>query len=527
MANKPSNATALARAAHVVADQDEVFGFLAAPEAHGGKAVSRVDTHGAVVFLAGDHAYKVKRAVKFPFMDFSTLEKRRTACEAELRINRLNAPDIYIDAIPIVRQRGALRLGGPGEVVEWAVRMRRFDERRTLDRVAERDGLTMSLIERMADAIVVAQRRAPPCPDVDAVGALGAVIEGNARELGESPDLFAPDRAAELTRRSRERLWALAPLLAERARAGLVRRCHGDLHLRNMVMLGDMPCLFDALEFDESLAMIDVLYDTAFLLMDLLNRDLVREASYLFNRYLQAWADTRQLKGLAALPLFISVRASIRAKVIAAGLAHLAAIEQADAAAAARGYFALALTALDPAAPRLVAIGGLSGTGKSTLAAALAAGLGHLPGAVHLRSDVVRKQILGVAEFERLPPSAYDAASSEAVYTEVRRQAELALGAGYSVVIDAVHQRPPERTALRSLAARLGLRFTGLWLEAAVDTLVTRVEGRVRDASDARADTVALQVRGDTGPIDWRRLDAGGDPREILVRAQEVLRAET
>lgn len=527
MADGQHNGTAEARASHVVEDQGEVYGFLAMSTTHGDVPVTRIDTHGAVVFLAGGHAYKVKRAVRFPFMDFSTLEKRRKACEAELRINRINAPDIYVDTVPIVRRGGSLQLGGPGEVVEWAVRMRRFDERCTLDHVAERGGLNEHLIEQMADAIVAARRSAPLHRNVDAAGALRAVIDGNARELNESPDLFLPDSVEALTCRSLDLFHTLEPLLAERASGGLVRRCHGDLHLRNIVMLGERPSLFDALEFDESLATIDVLYDTAFLLMDLLERGHMSQASYLINRYLQAWADPRQLTGLAALPLFISVRASIRAKVTAAGMTHLAASDRAGATKAARDYFSLSLATLDPVAPSLVAVGGLSGTGKSTLARGLAVGLGRPPGAVHLRSDVVRKQLAGVDEFERLPPAAYDAASSERVYAELRRQAELALTAGYSVVVDAVHQRPHERSAWRELAARLGARFTGLWLEAPLDTLVARVEGRARDASDARADTVALQARRGSGVVDWECLSASGGPSAVLTHAREVVRAET
>ncbi|MBX3499078.1 MAG: AAA family ATPase [Alphaproteobacteria bacterium] len=512
--------------AHVVEDQDEVLVFLANPSTHAGTTgVTRIDTHGAIVFLAGEHAYKVKRAVKFPFMDLSTLARRREACEAELRINRPNAPEIYLDTIPIVRRDGALFLGGPGDVVEWAVHMRRFDESRTLDRIAERGGLTQDMLERMADAVVDSQARAERRSGIDVAADLRAIIDGNTESLAESPELFAPHRVSALGRRSRDAIIRLAPALAERAQAGLVRRCHGDLHLRNMVMLGERPALFDALEFSEALATIDVLYDVAFLLMDLIERDLGYEASFFFNRYLTGWGDERQLSGLAALPLFISVRAAIRAKVLAAGLAHLDDAGRKAACEAAGRYLALAGRALVPAEPRLVAVGGLSGTGKSTVSARLAAEIGCLPGAVHLRSDVVRKRLWGVNEFDRLPGAAYDAQASDRVYTTLRRQAALALAAGYSVVVDAVHQRPEERDALRALAARLGAGFAGLWLDAPVDTLVARVERRARDASDARADTVALQVGRASGDIDWCRIDAAGDRVAVLERARLALRA--
>ncbi len=516
------DSNAVARSAHVVEDQEAVFRFLASAA---GAASTRVDTHGAAVFLGESDVYKVKCAVKFPFMDFSTLEKRRRACEAEVRINRANAPDLYLGAIPVVRRDGALSLGGAGEIVEWVVHMRRFDERRTLDRIADRGELTPAMIQRMAAAVALSQSRAEVRPSVDFAAHLGAVIDGDASDLAEAPELFEPARVAALTARSRQALTGVAPLLARRSAEGFVRRCHGDLHLRNIVDLAGAPTLFDALEFDEALATIDVLYDFAFLLMDLLERGLVRDANLVFNRYLVEWRDERQLSGLAALPLFVSVRAAIRAKVIAAGLAHLPPDERPRSAAMARRYFALAESALAAPAPRLIAIGGFSGTGKSTLAARLAPDIGRVPGAVHLRSDIERKRLFDVAEHERLPASAYDQRSGDAVYDILRRKAERAIAAGYSVVVDAVHQRAEEREALRQLAARLGVAFDGLWLDAPLRDLVDRVERRTDDASDARADTVALQAQRGSGAIDWHRIDAGGDAELVLERARLALGA--
>jgi aminoglycoside phosphotransferase family enzyme/predicted kinase len=506
----------------VVDDQEEVFRFLAADG-----AVARVDTHGAVVFLGDPHVYKVKRAVRFPFMDFSTLERRRQACEAEVRINRANAPDLYLGAIPVVRRDGALHLGGAGEAVEWVVHMRRFDERRTFDRIADRGELTADMVRRMAAAVALSQTRAAVRPGVDFAAHLRTVIDGNAGDLGEISELFEPVRVARLTARSRDALARVAPLLARRSADGFVRRCHGDLHLRNIVSLGDTATLFDALEFDETLATIDVLYDFAFLLMDLMERDLGRDANHLFNRYLAEWRDERQLTGIAALPLFVSVRAAIRAKVIAAGLAHLAEDERRQAAEAARRYFAQAESALAESVPRLFAIGGLSGTGKSTLAACLAPELGRGPGALHLSSDIERKHLFGVGEYDRLPAEAYDQRSNDAVYGILRRKAERAIVAGYSVIVDAVHQRVEERDAVRQLAARLGVGFAGLWLDAPLPELVARVSRRTHDASDAQADTVELQARRGAGAIDWHRIDASGDGMQALERARRVLRAQT
>lgn len=521
---KHGDATSAAQASHVVENQDEVFHFLSLPATYGlEQDVTHIDTHGAAVFLAGTNAYKVKRAVQFPFMDFSTLEKRRQACEAEVAVNRLDTPDIYLGVLPVVRHAGALRLGGEGEVVEWVVHMRRFDENLTLDRIAERDGLTPTLVTRMAVAVVASHARAPVRPEIDFSAALRGLIDENGKSLRETPALFDSARVEALTAHSHEALGHVTGLLRRRSAEGQVRRCHGDLHLRNLVLLNGEPTLFDAIEFDEALATIDVLYDLAFLLMDIAERGFRFEANLLFNRYLTECRDDRQIAGLAALPLFISVRAAIRAKVIAAGLGHLDPAEQQAAATAARHYLAFAETALKPLAPRLVAIGGLSGTGKSTLAARLAPEIGCVPGAVHLRSDIERKRQLGASEFKHLPSSAYDRLTTHAVYEALSHQAEIVLRGGYSVVIDAVHQCAEEREALQRIATRLGVSFAGLWLKAPVAVLVARVGNREHDASDADAEVVALQAQRAADAIDWHRIDAAGEFESVLGRARTAL----
>lgn len=509
---------------HVVQNQDAVFRFLAKAETHGlDHGVSRIDTHGAVVFLAGGDVYKVKRAVLFPFMDFSTLAKRRRACEAELVVNRPNAPGIYLDVVPIVSRGGSLHIGGDGLVVEWAVHMRRFDERMTLDHVTASGGLTPILIERLAAAIACAHDRAPARVGVDFATALHGLIDENARSLRETPALFDPRRVAALIVRSREELDRIAGTLRERAARGYVRRCHGDLHLRNIVIIGDRPTLFDALEFDENLATIDILYDLAFLLMDVTERGLRFEGNLLLNRYLVSCRDASQIAGLAALPLFMNIRAAIRAKVIAAGLGHLDAAARLAAMDAAKRYFAFAETSLDVASSRLVAIGGLSGTGKSTIAMRLALLIGCAPGALHLRSDIERKRQLGTSEGERLPASSYDKATTDAVYRALRHQAAVALRAGLGVVVDAVHRHVDEREAIRQVAVQLGVPFDGLWLEAAVELRIARVSKREHDASDADATVAASQVEEQPNANDWRRIDAKGQLDQVLGRARAAL----
>ena len=504
----------------VAADQSEVIAFLADPASHGlHTPVRRIDTHGAIVFLAGVFAYKLKRAIRFPFMDFSTLEKRRRACEAEIEINRPGAPTIYLDARPITRSWGQLCLGGPGPAIDWVVQMRRFDDSQTLDHLAEAGQLTPGLLCNLTQAILASHHRAAPADSIAATAALGTYIDQNEVAFGEAPALFEPDRVALAIDRSRTALASCRELLLQRGQQGLVRRCHGDLHLRNLVLIGGAPVLFDAIEFDEGIATCDLLYDLAFLLMDLWQRGLRREANVVLNRYLWDSGDPRHLSGLAALPLFLSIRAALRAKIAAAALAFARPDQHQATVDEARRYFEFSLSFLDTGPPLLLAIGGLSGTGKSTLAAALAPSIGGAPGAVHLRSDIERKRMFGVADTERLPAAAYAPGVDEEVYARLQRKARLALQAGASVIVDAVHISPQERSAIAATARDLGLPFRGIWLEAPPPVLTERVTTRSSDASDADATVVRLQLDHGPGAIDWARIDAGQPAAAVLEQA--------
>lgn len=507
-------------------DQREVTAFLGDPRSHGGVAVERVDTHAAMVFLAGDRAYKLKRAVRYPYLDYSTVERRHAACVAELTLNRRTAPTLYLRVAPVVRRGDGLALGGEGAappeaVLDWVVVMQRFPADALLERMAERGALTDDLTRALADSVAAFHQTAERRTDGGGAAAMRAVIDGNLRELRDSPALFPPDRVDRLATRSVAALDRLAPLMEARREAGFVRHGHGDLHLRNIVLLGGRPTLFDGIEFDESLAVIDIAYDLAFLLMDLEQRGLRAHANTVLNRWLDATGD---LEGLALLPLFLSMRAAVRAKVAAAA----ARLRGDDGGAAglrreAVGYLDLAIRALDPAPPRLVAVGGLSGTGKTRLALGLAPWIGPMPGAVVLRSDVLRKRLFGVADTDRLPAEAYDMAVTRRVYALLAEQARRVLAAGHAAVADAVHARPEERAAIAAVARDLRARFDGVWLDAPLATRVARVESRRGDASDATAEVATRQDSYDVGAIDWLRVDAGRDAADALADLRERL----
>ncbi len=303
-------------------------------------------------------------------------------------------------------------------------------------------------------------------------------------------------------------------LLNTRARAGKIRRCHGDLHLRNLCLVDNRPTLFDCIEFNAALATTDILYDLAFLLMDLWQAGMAAHANWLMNRYLDEHDET---DGLALLPFFMALRASIRAQVLAAQAELPDAASREEIVAQAQGYLSLAMQLLESAAPQLIAIGGLSGSGKSTVAAAIAHRIGPAPGARVLASDRIRKHLAGVSAETPLPPESYTAASSEAVYATLYERCRDTLAARWGVIADAVFSRSQERARVAQCADQAGVPFLGFWLEAKADILIPRVSARRGDASDAGAEVVRRQLERDHGPVDWEII-AAGDEAETTAR---------
>jgi hypothetical protein len=491
------------------------------------EAVKRIDTHAAVVFLAGGYAYKIKRAVRLPYLDFSTLEKRREVCEREVEINRNTAPDIYLGVVPIVRLGdGTLSIGGSGVPVEWAVKMRRFCQADLFDALAGKGALSIELMAPLAATIADMHARSKPVRDMGGVQAMADVVASTTASLMQAPPQLKASKVKDFARALRGTLRAGSTLLDARARKGTVRRCHGDLHLRNIVLIEGQPVLFDAIEFDEAIATVDIFYDLAFLLMDLWHRGLTHHANALFNAYLRA-PGTREplasLRGLALMPLFLAVRASVRAMVTLDRLPFVTGADQREAVGELGEFFELANMFLKPPPPRLIAVGGLSGTGKSTLAAALAPDIGAVPGALVVRSDIERKRLAGAGETMRLGSAHYSAAATGRVYRALYAKARVALAAGHSVILDAVFAKEDQRVRAEEIAREAKVPFTGLWLEAPDRQLIERVETRSSDASDADARVVRRQLGYETGHVSWERVDASGEPHIVKARAVGAL----
>jgi aminoglycoside phosphotransferase family enzyme/predicted kinase len=471
-----------------------------------GRSERVIETALARVFLTPDAAFKQKRAVRFDYVDFTTPELRHAALARELEFNRAAAPDIYRGIRRITRAAdGGLEFDGPGEELERVLEMRRFADDAVLS--ANPDALDGTMAEALGRTIARMHAAAP----LRSTSGLAYTVPSNtsvlrelAAELGESAvEALNTATAAEYVRRR--------PLLEARAASGFSRRCHGDLHLGNILVEQGRPVPFDCIEFNDALSDIDVFYDLAFLLMDLDFRGRRAVAVRVLSGYLDEAARSfapALWESVAALPLMLSVRAAVRAHVSAhSGEAELG-----------RRYLAAAQAHLAPARPVLAAVGGLSGSGKSSLAREIAPALGAAPGAVILRSDEIRKRQAGLAPTDAAPRSAYSARVDAAVFAEMFSTAEALLKAGRAVVLDATFTEPDLRARAEALAAECGVPFHGAWLTAPLPVLEARVGARVGDASDADVAVLRSQLTRDLGAMTWRVLDAS-PPAEATARA--------
>ncbi len=455
---------------------------------HPAQAVELLETHISWVLLAGDFAYKIKKPVSLGFADFSTLALRKHCCEEELRLNRRTAPELYLAVVPIAGTPEDPVLDGPGEAFEYAVKMRRFPQEALLDRVARAGALTAAQVEDFARSVAAFH-----------AGVARAGHEGRfgspAEILAEAVDNFAQlellDDPGD-TREARQALasWTLRefnrlePLFARRKREGFVRECHGDLHLGNVALLDGHPRAFDAIEFNEAFRWIDVMSEVAFPVMDLVHHGLGALASRFVAAYFDATGD---FAGLRLLRFYLVYRAMVRAKVscIRAHQEGISAQDRERSAAACRGHLALAKRLAGPGRPAVVAMHGLSGSGKTTVSLGLVEALG----AVRLRSDVERKRLHGLEALARTDsaPGAglYTVEADRLTYGRLTALAGEVLAAGYPVVVDAAFLALAWRETFRELARAQGVPFVLVACAAPVEALRERVARREREGADA------------------------------------------
>lgn len=480
-------------------NQYDIIEFLQDKDTHGGIHPTRVDTHLSHVFLTDRDVYKLKRATKFDFVDYSTLSLRHQYCLKEVDANRFWSASLYRGVLPIRRSTSGYKLGGEtGEIVDWLVHMRRFPDEARLDRRLSYGLVTAAHISKFADDLSRLHKSA--APDKKHGGAAAMLELINQVSNGLTQHAQGPIKCSRI-HQFRTRLEHLASGLTDqlnkRRSSGKIKRCHGDLHLKNICFWRGALIGFDALEFDEDMRTIDTLYDLAFPVMDLVHHGRSDFANTLLNRYL---ARTCDYAGLAVFDLYLSLRAAVRA--LAASISG----DEDETCA----YFATAERLSEQRkTPYLAAIGGRSGSGKSTIAANVASKLGGAPGAIVIRSDVLRKTILGVKPEHPLTETSYRSKVTEDVYHRMRQIASIIIHAGYSCILDATWLDPEERRHIDQLALDLGLEHVKIWLDAPSEVLHARIAARGLDASDATSSVLDAQLQIET-PSDWTSIDASG-----------------
>jgi hypothetical protein len=502
---------------------------------HAADGVELVETHISAVLLAGEYAYKLKRPVDLGFLDFTTLAARRRFCEEELRLNRRTAPGLYLEVVPITGTVDAPVVGGSGEPVEYAVRMRRFDQESLLDRIARRGELTPAIVDALADSIAAFHdriaRSRPEDPFATAQSAaapalanfdhLESLVPGSA----DIPELEALRAWTEAKAR------ALAPVFAQRKADGCVRECHGDLHLGNIALVAGEPVAFDGIEFNDAFRWIDVVSEVAFLAMDLIDRGLEPLAWRFLDRWLGRGGD---YGGVAVLRFYLVYRAMVRAKVDCIR-AHQPEVDDHSRGRMEREYheyLALAHRLAHDRRPAIVLMHGLSGSGKTTVAQALLERVGGL----RVRSDVERKRLHGLAADARTASAAgegiYGAGASRRTYDRLADVAATIAAAGYPAIVDATFLHRAERERFRDLAARLGVPFVIVDCAAPLEVLRARVARRAAsggDASEATVEVLERQARASEPLADDEAevtvtVDAARAPGDARPAIDEVAR---
>ncbi|MET0273013.1 MAG: AAA family ATPase [Phenylobacterium sp.] len=473
-----------------------------------GRSERAIETACARVFLAPDAAFKIKRHVDLGYVDYSTVERRLWAIERELAFNQAAASDIYRAIRKVTRTAsGGLELDGSGQVVDYALEMRRFADDAVL--AAKPWAIDGALADDLGRTVAGFHAKAALRPE-GGPSALAFTIGSNAKLLREMATRLDDERVETLIALTEAEWQRQQPLLARRRDEGFSRHCHGDLHLGNILVEDGRPILFDCIEFNDLLSDLDIQYDLAFLLMDLDFRRRRDAAVRVLSAYLdeagRSFPDTIWA-GLAALPLMLSVRAGVRAHV----WAHSGDDE------ASKAYIDAGIAHLSPAPPRLVAVGGLSGSGKSTFSRLVAPGLGASPGAVVLRTDEIRKRLLNVPPTRRMPPDAYAPAFYALTYDTMIANARAMLDAGRAVVLDATFIDPVLRGRVEQLAKDAGVPFDGVWLDAPAEILAGRVEARTGDASDATVEVLREQIGRHTSEVAWERVDASGSVEQSAM----------
>lgn len=469
---------------------------LLEPQRYSGRVqrVDLVETHISWVLLAGEFAYKIKKPVKLPFLDFSTLARRQACCADEVRLNRRFSPDIYLGVVAIIDSPLGPQWGGEGAPIEYAVKMRRFDEAGRLDHVCQRGELRATHLSDLARTLVAFHEAAAPAPAASRAGEptqVMAPVMDNFTELLRLPDASLSIRLTALRAWTELQFSQLGPMMASRKRAGRVRECHGDLHLANLVLIGQKVRLFDCIEFNEDLRWTDVASELAFTYIDLLAHGQPGLAGCFLDEVLSRSGD---YEAALVLRFFAVYRALVRAKVAA-----IRASQACQGRSEVETYVALAERLVSVPRRRLVITHGLSGCGKTLASSQLLLRDTHAA-TLRLRSDVERKRLFGLGITDRsgspLDAGLYAPDVHGRTYARLHELAVMVLRAGWSVIVDAAFLKRAERDSFREVAKATGADFAILAPQATPDQLRERIRARAvkgQDASEATLEVLARQ----------------------------------
>ena len=454
--------------------------------------IQLIQTHVSYVLLTGDYAYKLKKPVNFGFLDFSTLDKRQHFCAEELRMNQRGAPELYLEVMPVTEVEKQYQLGGMGQPIEYALKMRQFPQEALFITMFEQGELGETHMEELGRVVAQYHAKAETNDYIRTFGEVAQVrkaIDENYQQTEKY--IGGPQTQAQFeeTKEYTDGFFDQRPqLFASRIENNWIRECHGDLHLRNICFWQDKILLFDCIEFNEPFRFVDVMYDVAFTVMDLESRQRPDLGNAFLNTYVEQTGDW---EGLQVLPLYLSRQAYVRAKVNSFLLddAGVSADAKKEAAATAAHYYNQAWQYTKPRLGQLILMSGLSGSGKSTVARQLARQLG----AIHIRSDAVRKHLGGITLQERGGDDLYTAEMSQKTYERLLKLGIMLATQGFPVILDAKYDRQQLRQEAIAQAESDQLPLQILHCTAPLEVLRDRLASRTGDIADATADLLSAQ----------------------------------
>ncbi|MGF1522408.1 MAG: AAA family ATPase [Leptolyngbyaceae cyanobacterium] len=455
--------------------------------------VQLIQTHVSYVFLTGEYAYKVKKAVDFGFLNYSTLEKRHHFCQEELRLNKRAAAPIYLEVLPITQQGETYTLGLAEAPAEYAVKMRQFPQSTLLSQMFEQGELTEALLRQLAEAIARFHQTAETNDYIRGFGTVEQIRQAIDENYDQTVDFMGGPQTQlqfDATKAYTDTFFATQQvLLQQRVAQDKIRACHGDLHLNNICYWQDQLLLFDCIEFNEPFRFVDVMFDIAYIVMDLTVQGRKDLAAIFLSHYVEQTGDW---EGLQVLPLYVSRQSYVRAKVTSFLLNDPSVSEanKQQASAKAAPYYTLAWSYVQPQTGRILLMSGLSGSGKSTVARELSRQLG----AIYLRSDAVRKHLAGIPVEQRGDDSLYTPTMNRKTYDRLIALGTLLASQGYTVILDAKFDRETTRQAAIAQAQSQALPLTIVHCTAPLEILKQRVQARQDDIADATLAVLAKQT---------------------------------